>query len=236
MISGLQPFRYVPASRSACHPGRSYRSDTSISGQPWRFHPSLSCLVTSACPGDACRPNGQLAAGDCHPVRLTVLSAAPPHRGLADFAEGSLGEPPQVQRRSEETLSATIKRARAPTGTARGNHGEDSQGVLLLSRFDAALDRPSRCRGPRFEAVNRHAAGSSTHERGLSRAPSSGGGGPASSVRRKALLMCAEVPPQLWQHCPRFLSPPLRGHACRISRRARSGGPGKEYCQNGVLN
>ena len=96
VISGLQPFRYVQASRSACHPGRSYRSDPSITGQPWRFHPSLSCLVTSACPGYACRPNGQLAAGDFHPVRLPVLSAAPPQYGFkASFSDQACPDDPR---------------------------------------------------------------------------------------------------------------------------------------------
>jgi hypothetical protein len=199
--------------------------------------------VTTTYPSHSAKPHsaGRLqSSGQTRLVHIRLGESddpgGVPHRGLTDLAEGSLGEPAPVQRRSEEDpFSHDQARSRA-NRYSEGDHGEDSQGVLLLSRFDAALDRPSRCRGPRFEAVNRHAAGSSTHERGLSRAPSSGGGGPASSVRRKALLICAEVPPQLWQHCPRFLSPPLRGRACRISRRARIGGPGKEYWQNGVLN
>ena len=76
VISGLQSFLYVQASRFACHPGRSYR---------WRFRAQGSCdfYFRAPCVSLPSRTSdmlavriGQLTAGDLHPIRFATLSAA----------------------------------------------------------------------------------------------------------------------------------------------------------------
>ncbi len=70
VISGLQSFLYVQASRFACHPGRSYRC-----GLP----PQGSCDFYFRAPYELLPPHtsdmlavrfGQLTAGDFHPIRV----------------------------------------------------------------------------------------------------------------------------------------------------------------------
>ncbi len=56
-FSELRSFRYVQAPRFAYHPGRSHRSPSKWTRQPWLLHPSISRFVTSPCPGYANRPN-----------------------------------------------------------------------------------------------------------------------------------------------------------------------------------
>src|SRR5258705_6564083 len=76
VISGLQPFLNVQASKFACHPGRSYR---------WRFRVQGSCDFYFRAPCGSLPPRtsdmlavriGQLTAGDLHPIRFATLSAA----------------------------------------------------------------------------------------------------------------------------------------------------------------
>ena len=76
VISGLQSFLYVQASRFACHPGRSYR---------WRFRVQGSCDFYIRAPYVSLPSRtsdmlavriGQLTAGDLHPFRFATLSAA----------------------------------------------------------------------------------------------------------------------------------------------------------------
>jgi hypothetical protein len=76
VISGLQSFLYVQASKFACHPGRSYR---------WRFRAQGSCDFYFRAPCVSLPPRtsdmlavriGQLTTGDLHPIRFTTLSAA----------------------------------------------------------------------------------------------------------------------------------------------------------------
>jgi hypothetical protein len=76
VISGLQSFLYVQASKFACHPGRSYR---------WRFRVQGSCdfYFRAPCVSLPSRTSdmlavriGQLTAGDLHPIRFATLSAA----------------------------------------------------------------------------------------------------------------------------------------------------------------
>jgi hypothetical protein len=76
VLSGLQSFLYVQASRFACHPGRSCR---------WRFRVQGSCdfYFRAPCGSLPSRTSdmlavriGQLTAGDLHPIRFATLSAA----------------------------------------------------------------------------------------------------------------------------------------------------------------
>jgi hypothetical protein len=76
VISGLQSFLNVQASKFACHPGRSYR---------WRFRVQGSCdfYFRAPCGSLPSRTSdmlavriGQLTAGDLHPIRFATLSAA----------------------------------------------------------------------------------------------------------------------------------------------------------------
>ena len=76
VISGLQSFLNVQASKFACHPGRSYR---------WRFRVQGSCDFYFRAPCVSLPPRssdmlavriGQLTAGDLHPIRFATLSAA----------------------------------------------------------------------------------------------------------------------------------------------------------------
>jgi hypothetical protein len=76
VISGLQSFLNVQASKFACHPGRSYR---------WRFRVQGSCdfYFRAPCVSLPSRTSdmlavriGQLTAGDLHPIRFATLSAA----------------------------------------------------------------------------------------------------------------------------------------------------------------
>jgi hypothetical protein len=55
-VSRLQIFLYVPASKFAHPPDRSYRCDTAA-GQPGLLHPGISCFVTSTRTGYANRLN-----------------------------------------------------------------------------------------------------------------------------------------------------------------------------------
>ena len=73
VISGLQSFLYVQASRLACHPGRSYR---------WRFRAQGSCdfYFRAPCGSLPSRTSdmlavriGQLTAGDLHPISVRDL-------------------------------------------------------------------------------------------------------------------------------------------------------------------
>ncbi len=73
VISGLQSFRYVQASKFACHPGRSYR---------WRFRLQGSCDFYFRAPCVSLPPRtsdmlavriGQLTAGDLHPISVRDL-------------------------------------------------------------------------------------------------------------------------------------------------------------------
>ncbi len=68
VISGLQSFLYVQASKFACHPGRSYR---------WHFRAQGSCDFYFRAPGESLPSRtsdmlavriGQLTAGDLHPI------------------------------------------------------------------------------------------------------------------------------------------------------------------------
>ena len=56
VISRMQIFLDVPASKFALPPDRSYRCDTAA-GQPGILRPGLSCFVTSTRTGYANRPN-----------------------------------------------------------------------------------------------------------------------------------------------------------------------------------
>ena len=87
-----QPFSNVQASRSACHPGRSHRSDPSITGQPWRTS-EHDMFRYPACPGHPRRPNGQLTAGDFHPLdsRSSLWVSAPSTRAIPSAPEGETG-------------------------------------------------------------------------------------------------------------------------------------------------
>ncbi len=76
VISGLQSFLYVQASRFAGHPGRSYR---------YGFPPQGSCDFYFRAPYELLPPHtsdmlavrfGQLTAGDFHPISFAGLSAA----------------------------------------------------------------------------------------------------------------------------------------------------------------
>ena len=76
VLSGLQSFLNVQASKFACHPGRSYR---------WRFRVQGSCdfYFRAPCESLPSRTSdmlavriGQLTAGDLHPIRFATLSAA----------------------------------------------------------------------------------------------------------------------------------------------------------------
>ena len=76
VLSGLQSFLYVQASKFACHPGRSYR---------WHFCAQGSCdfYFRAPCGSLPSRTSdmlavriGQLTAGDLHPIRFATLSAA----------------------------------------------------------------------------------------------------------------------------------------------------------------
>lgn len=77
MISQLQAFRYVLASRFACHPGRSHRCGLAA-GQPWRFHPSRTCVVTFARFGYASRPNRAIDGWGLSPHKTRSLVGCSP--------------------------------------------------------------------------------------------------------------------------------------------------------------
>jgi hypothetical protein len=88
-ISQLQAFRYVLASRFACHPGRSYRCGNAA-GQPWRFHPSRTCVVTFARIGYACRPNRAIDGWGLSPHKTrSLVGCSHPERSVREV-EGSL--------------------------------------------------------------------------------------------------------------------------------------------------
>ncbi len=85
VISGLQSFLYVQASRFACHPGRSYRC-----GLP----PQGSCDFYFRAPYELLPPHtsdmlavrfGQLTAGDFHPIRVrSVVGRIQPFKRFSD--------------------------------------------------------------------------------------------------------------------------------------------------------
>ena len=77
MISQLQAFRNVLASRFACHPGRSHRCGLAA-GQPWRFHPSTTCVVTFARFGYASRPNRAIDGWGLSPHKTRSLVGCSP--------------------------------------------------------------------------------------------------------------------------------------------------------------
>jgi len=77
MISQLQAFRDVLASRFACHPGRSHRCGLAA-GQPWRFHPSTTCVVTFARFGYASRPNRAIDGWGLSPHKTRSLVGCSP--------------------------------------------------------------------------------------------------------------------------------------------------------------
>ena len=77
MISQLQAFRNVLASRFACHPGRSHRCGQAA-GQPWRFHPSRTCVVTFARFGYASRPNRAIDGWGLSPHKTRSLVGCSP--------------------------------------------------------------------------------------------------------------------------------------------------------------
>ena len=78
-ISGLQVFRYVPASKFARPPDRSYRCEKHLpQGSRGFYVRAHSCFVTSARSGYANRPNtGNWRYGDLHPARFPALSTPP---------------------------------------------------------------------------------------------------------------------------------------------------------------
>jgi len=52
-----QSFRYVQASKFACHPSRSYHGISAYAWQLWRFHSSRTCVVAFTRIEYASRPN-----------------------------------------------------------------------------------------------------------------------------------------------------------------------------------
>ena len=75
VISGLQSFLYVQASRFACHPGRSYRCLFRQGSCDFYFRAPCVSLPSRISDMLAVRI-GQLTAGDLHPIRFATLSAA----------------------------------------------------------------------------------------------------------------------------------------------------------------
>ena len=59
-------------------------------GQPWRFHPGRTCVVTSTCTGHAIRPKRAIDGRGLSPISLTALSATPT-RSSALGASSRLG-------------------------------------------------------------------------------------------------------------------------------------------------
>jgi len=73
IISGLQSFLYVQASKFACHPGRSYRWRLRAQGShDFYFRAPCGSLPSRMSDMLAVRI-GQLTAGDLHPIRVRDL-------------------------------------------------------------------------------------------------------------------------------------------------------------------
>jgi hypothetical protein len=72
LFSRLQPFLNVQTSKLACHPGHPYRNGVPV-GQPWRFHPGRTCVVTSTCTGHAIRPKRAIDGRGISPHKSNSL-------------------------------------------------------------------------------------------------------------------------------------------------------------------
>jgi hypothetical protein len=73
VLSGLQSFLYVQASRFACHPGRSYRWHLRAQGSCDFYFRAPSASLPSRMSDMLAVRIGQLTAGDFHPISVRDL-------------------------------------------------------------------------------------------------------------------------------------------------------------------